>query len=157
MKARGNPLETTSTKGGQRKENVMHNIRKRRKTEWWEKRRPRVAIYLCEPQTTDPGESPNGPSIDYQRTRCRCMAETMHAEIVEEFIERQRSRVWRPALDQLLDSAAGGKRFNHLIVFSMDLLADDIDDAFETAWYIGSASVEVLPANWRDDYPTPPS
>lgn len=135
----------------------MFNIPKRRKAKRWEKRKPRVAIYLCEPETNGSGESPDGPSIEYQRTHCRCMAATMHAEIVEEFIERQRSRVWRPALDQLLISAEDGKRFNHLIVFSLDLLADDIDDAFETARYIASASVEVLPANWRDDYPTPPS
>lgn len=157
MKARGNPLETTSTKGGRRKENVMLNIRKRRENGWWQPRKPRVAIYLCEPQTHGPDQPPDGPSIDYQRARCRCTAAAAHAEIVEEFVERRRSRVWRPVLDQLLHSAAGGKRFNHLIVFSLDLVAGDIDEAFEMAWYISSAGVEVIAASWRDNYPTPPS
>src|ERR1700689_4524654 len=139
-----------------RKENVILNIRKCTEDEWWHPRKPRAAIYLCEPRPPNSDKSPDGPSIDSQRARCRCTAAAMHAEIVEEFIERQRSPVWRPALDQLLDSAAGGKRFNHLIVFSLDRLADDIDEAFETAWYIASAGVEVIPANWRDR-PTPPS
>jgi DNA invertase Pin-like site-specific DNA recombinase len=135
----------------------MLHIRKRRENEWWRSRRPRAAIYLCESGTLDQDESPDGLSIDYQRARCRCTAAAMHAEIAGEFIERRPSPVWRPALDQLLSSAAGGRRFNHLIVFSLDRLADDIDEAFETAWYISSAGVEVIPANWRDYHPTPPS
>jgi hypothetical protein len=157
MKARGNPLETTTTKGGQRKENVMLNIRNRRKKQWWQKRQPRVAIYLCEPETQESDQSPNEPSIDYQRACCRCTAAAMHAEVAGEFIERRQSWYLRPALHELLYSAAHDRRFNHLIVFSLDRLADDIDEAFEMAWVISSAGVEVTPANWRDDYPTPPS
>jgi hypothetical protein len=135
----------------------MLNIRNHREDGWWQPRKPRAAIYLCEPQTRGSDQPPAGPSIDYQRARCRCTAAAAHAEIVEEFIERRWSRVWRPVLDQLLLSAAGGKRFNHLIVLSLDLVAGDIDEAIEMAWYISSAGVEVIAANWRDNFPTAPS
>jgi len=157
MKAPGSPLERTTTKGGQRKENVMLNIRKHGENGWWQPRKPRAAIYLCEPETHGPDQSPDGPSIEYQRARCRCTAAAAHAEIVEEFIERRQSESWRPELNQLLRSAAGGKRFNHLIVFSLDLVAGDIDEAFEMAWFISSAGVGVIAVNWGDNFPTPPS
>jgi hypothetical protein len=124
----------------------------------WEKRRrwprqARAAIYVSEPRTQDPDESPDGLSVDRQLMECRCTAAILNAEIVVEFIERQRSWPGRPVLDFIVGNADRRKRFELLIVASLDLLVRDMDDAFDIGWNLGFGEICVIPTKGHDKSP----
>ena len=147
------PLEITPTKGGQRKENVMPNIRKpkERRLRW--PRKTRAVIYLSEPRSQGADGSSGEFSIGRQLMECRCTAAMLNAEIVVEFIERQASLPARPVLDFIVLSADCRKRFDLLIVASLDLLVRDVDDAFDIGWSLGIAEIGVTTANGHDEFP----
>jgi hypothetical protein len=153
MKAPGSPLEPTPTKGGQRKENVMLTKPTQREKRLRWPRKTRAAIYVCEPNAQNPDQSSEEISIDRQLMQCRCTAAMLQAEIVVEFIERQRSWPARPVLDFIVVSADRRKRFDLLIVASLDLLVRDTRDAFDIGWSLGSAEIGVTPANGHDEFP----
>jgi hypothetical protein len=153
MKAPGSPLERTTTKGGQRKENVMPNIRKPRERRLRWPRKTRAVIYVCEPRSQGSDGSSGELSIGRQLIECRCKAAMLKAEIEVEFIERQASWPARPVLDFIVLSADRRKRFDLLIVASLDLLARDITDAIDIGWSLGFAEISVIPVNGHDEFP----
>jgi hypothetical protein len=77
----------------------------------------------------------------------------LNAEIEVEFIERQASLPARPVLDFIVLSADRRKRFDLLIVASLDLLARDITDAIDIGWSLGFAEISVIPVNGHDEFP----
>jgi Resolvase, N terminal domain len=153
MKAPGSPLERTTTKGGQRNENVMLTNRKQREKRLRWPRTTRAAIYVREPKAQNPDQLSEEISIGRQLIECRCKAAMLNAEIVVEFIERQQSWPERPVLDFIVVSADRRKRFDLLIVASLDLLVRDTKDAFDIGWSLGSAEIGVTPANGLDEFP----
>jgi Resolvase, N terminal domain len=95
----------------------------------------RVAIYLYEPSTKD---GVTEPSVPRQLAACRRTARRLKAEIVGEFLDVREFGYVRPGLYQALE-AAQEQRLDYLIVWSLDLVADFDDDAFEAAWHLGHA------------------
>ncbi|HEX5852525.1 MAG TPA: recombinase family protein [Solirubrobacteraceae bacterium] len=131
----------------------MPNIRKpREKCLRWP-RKTRAVIYVCEPRSQGSDESSGELSIGRQLIECRCKAAMLNAEIVVEFIERQASLPARPVLDFIVLSADRRKRFDLMIVASLDLLARDTRDAFDIGWSLGFAEIGVTPANGHDEFP----
>jgi hypothetical protein len=131
----------------------MLTKRPRKENAWRRPHKTRAAIYLCEPRAQGPDESSGELSLGRQLMECRCTAAMLRAEIVVEFIERQDTWPARPVLDHIVVSADRGKRFDLLIVASLDLLVRDTDDAFDIGWSLGRAEIGVTPANGLDEFP----
>jgi hypothetical protein len=116
-------------------------------------RKTRAAIYVLEPRAQGPDKPSGEISIDRQLMECRCKAAMLRVEIVVEFIEREESWPARPVLDFIVVSADRRKRFDLVIVASLDLLVRDADDAFDIGWSLGCAEIDVTPANGHDKFP----
>jgi Resolvase, N terminal domain len=154
--------EQHQRKEARRKEQIMPTRRKREDHSWEVPRVWRAAIYLCEFGTDEPDLLRNVPSIDQQRALCRCVATVLHAEVIGEFVDKQ--RFWWPSrqgLHKVVELAGQGQRLDYLIVSSRDRLAGDCDEAFEVAWRLGLAGTVVVPADTEHEIPwtgaTPPS
>jgi Resolvase, N terminal domain len=131
-------------KGAYGKEVTAMQFKKRNRDERSQEkpRVRRVAIYLCEPNTKNGATE---PSVPCQLAACRRTARRLKAEIAGEFLDVREFRYVRPGLYQALE-AAQEQRLDYLIVWSLDLLADFDDDAFETAWHLGHAGTIPIPA-----------
>ncbi len=106
----------------------------------------RAAIYLCEP---DAKNGVSEPTIARQRRLCRSAAGLLRVEVLGEFVDTRKYGSLRPGLYQALE-AAQQQRLDYLIVWSLDLLADFDEDAFEVAWHLGHAGTIPMPA-YEDD------
>ena len=106
----------------------------------------RAAIYLCEP---DARNGVSEPSISRQRALCRREAKRQAVKVLGEFVETRKYGPLRPRLYQALE-LAWEQRLDYLIVWSVDLLADLDEDAFEVAWHLGQAGTIPLPV-YEDD------
>jgi Resolvase, N terminal domain len=156
MKAPGSPLERTTTKGGQRKENVMLSKRNRQEKDRRAPRKMRTAIYLRE-STDDERNRPGGDlSVEQQRLLCRYKATQLWAEVTDEFVDDRHSS--QSGLAQVM---ARAQRLDYLIVSSLDRLVGDRDDAFDIAWRLGFAATIVFSVEVSYEFPwpedTPPS
>lgn len=105
----------------------------------------RAAIYLCEPDTKN---GVTGPSVTEQREVCRHQAKSLQATVVGEFVDTRKYGYLRPGLHQALETAQE-QRLDYLIVWSLELLADLNEDAFEVAWRLGHAG--TIPMFIYDD------
>jgi DNA invertase Pin-like site-specific DNA recombinase len=134
---RQSPGNNTNKRRSCRKEiSAMQFIKSNRDEHGQEESRvSRVAIYLCEPSTND---GITEPSVPCQLAACRRTARRQKAEVVGEFLDIREFRSLRPGLHQALE-AAQEQRLDYLIVWSLDLLADSDEDAFEAAWHLGQA------------------
>jgi len=101
----------------------------------------RAVIYLCAPDAKD---GVTEPSVARQRALCRHEAKRLQVEVVSEFVDTRKYGPLRPGLHKVLE-AAQERRLDYLIVWSLDLLADFDEDAFEVAWKLGHAGTIPMP------------
>ena len=106
----------------------------------------RAAIYLCAP---DAKNGVSEPSIARQRTLCRQEAKRLQVKVIGEFVDTRMYGPLRPWLYQALQLAQE-QRLDYLIVWSLDLLADLDEDAFEVAWQLGHAGTIPMPLYGED-------
>src|SRR5947209_8433883 len=86
--------------------------------------RATAAIYLrvsTKDQALRHGD-PEGYSLPTQRTDARRMAESLNAEVIEEFIDKDTgtSTDKRPAMQRLLEWLKSGNHVDYVIVFKLD-------------------------------------
>jgi hypothetical protein len=115
----------------------------------------RAVIYLAEPVKKADGRY-TGPSIAEQRALCRSEAIRLQAKVIGEFVDIRRYADLRPGLYQAL-KLAQEERLDYLIVSSLDRLANNQEDFFEAAWYLGHAGTVPMPAEVDGDSPRPQS
>lgn len=113
----------------------------------------RAAIYLSETGADKESQRPNAPSIDQQRSLCRCAATALNAEVVAEYVEEPVASTVGPGMLLVLKLAGQKQRVDYLIVSSWDRLARDYDDAFEIALHLGFEETTVVPVDEDDKFP----
>jgi hypothetical protein len=101
----------------------------------------RAAIYLCEP---DAKNGVTEPTVAEQRKLCRQQAKSLQVKVVGEFVDTREYGFLRPWLHEALETAQE-QRLDYMIVWSLDLLADLYEDAFEVAWRLGHAGTIPMP------------
>lgn len=136
-----------------RKENVMLRRRKREENDWELPPVWRAAIYLRVTGIDDIDQLCNVPSIDQQRSHCRCAATALRAEVISEFVDDWLVSPSRLGLRRMLVLACQDQRLDYLIVSSLDRLTGDGDEAFEIAWRLGFAGTVVIPADAECEFP----
>jgi len=148
MKAQAVTRNPQQRKEAEGKERSRMNLKRSNidKRDQEEPRIWRAAIYLCEP---DAKNGVTEPPIARQRMLCRQTAAWLQVEAPSEFVDTRQYGSLRPGLHQALE-AAQQQRLDYLIVWSLDLLADSDEDAFEVAWYLGQAGTVPMLA-YEDD------
>lgn len=113
----------------------------------------RAAIYLSETGADKKNQRRNAPSIDQQRSLCRCAATALNAEVVAEYVEKPLASRLGPGMLLVLKLAGQSQRIDYLIVSSWDRLARDYEDAFEIALHLSLEETTVVPVDEDDKFP----
>lgn len=131
----------------------MLTKRKREVQDWKIPRVWRAAIYLREPEKDKANKLGDNLSVKSQRLACRCAATVLHAEVVGEFVDLASTPPSHSGLRRMLELASQDRRLDYLIVYSLDQLAADRDEAFEVAWTLGFAGTVIVPADAEAEFP----
>lgn len=153
MKGQAVPSTYQQRKEARRKEAIMSQTNQHEDKDREKPPKRRAAIYLSESGADKRNQRRNAPSIDQQRSLCRCAATALNAEVVAEYVEEPVASTLKPGMLLVLKLAGQKQRLNYLIISSWDRLACDYDDAFEIALHLSLEDIAVFAADRDDKFP----
>jgi DNA invertase Pin-like site-specific DNA recombinase len=141
----------TNERRSEERGNIMFTKRKCEARDQGRRRTRQAAIYLRGPGE-DEADLVKIPSIDVQREVCQRAAKHLYADVVREFIDTASPPSPDPGMNRLMVVIAESPLIDYLIVYSLDRLTPDCDEARKIRRLFRSARV-ILVAAAEDESP----